>query len=665
MGKGRSPVSSARLRVVLAIGGLLTAMSVFTAPPVAAATGIAAQAERGTLQINYVSTKDGTKALPTISGAMATGLREAYLGSQAAAAAQAPATAAEAAAGAAPNIGLTTRTLGCSARNSDGSVRVNQDCSYRRQAEETIRFNPANPNNLVAGQNDSRIGYNHCGIDYSTNNGQTWGDMLPPFWQKENDPQLQADATVTGDPNRHTITGMPGTDRTYDFASDPVIAVDAEGRSFFGCVVISLGANEGDNAADNSTGLLVAVSPPGVGGAFYNNIAAETKKYTVAEDNDPNIFHDKPFIAADYYPHSPNRDNVYMTWTVFRSNFPACSNPVLFPVNFCSAIYGSMSTDHGRTWSTPKEISGVSNNLCGGSCNQDQGSDPVVLPDGSVVVTYNNGNTPSTVNQTLAVTCHPSGSSPAGSAAMNCGVPALVGPDVATGEPTCNFGRGPEECIPGARIRTNDFPRIAVNRSNGHVFVTWQDYATGRFDIQLAESRDGGATWTQAKKPVSSGTTQDNYFPAIDVAAAPTGGGGDATKSEGENGDHVGVSYYRTDRIPNESTVPAAGFSNQPGVGAELSDYVLAGGNALHTPYAIKVLTPKFVPPDGNQAGFNGDYSGLTIVNDTAHPIWSDTRNTSPFPASSPDFQGVIHDEDIFTVATSLPGGGGGGGGGG
>ena len=79
------------------------------------------------------------------------------------------------------------------------------------------------------------------------------------------------------------------------------------------------------------------------------------------------------------------------------------------------------------------------------------------------------------------------------------------------------FGRGPEECIPGAFIRTNDFPRIAVDRGNGNVYVTWQDYRTGAFDIQLAQSTDGGLTWTEAKSPVNPDKGKDHYMPAIDV----------------------------------------------------------------------------------------------------------------------------------------------------
>ena len=79
-------------------------------------------------------------------------------------------------------------TGGCSNvfTRSDGerqNIRVNQDCSLRRQAEEVIVVNPVNPQNLLAGQNDSRIGFNHCGYDFSNDGGKTWGDMLPPLWQ--------------------------------------------------------------------------------------------------------------------------------------------------------------------------------------------------------------------------------------------------------------------------------------------------------------------------------------------------------------------------------------------------------------------------------------------------------------------------------------------------
>src|SRR5205807_8512161 len=42
--------------------------------------------------------------------------------------------------------GSTPGSLGCAGRDKGkGNKRVNQDCTFRRQAEEVISFNPANP----------------------------------------------------------------------------------------------------------------------------------------------------------------------------------------------------------------------------------------------------------------------------------------------------------------------------------------------------------------------------------------------------------------------------------------------------------------------------------------------------------------------------------------
>ena len=60
--------------------------------------------------------------------------------------------------------GGTSGSLGCSNRDSHGNTRVNQDCSYRRQAEEDITYNPLDPGNLTAGQNDSRVGFLSVGF---------------------------------------------------------------------------------------------------------------------------------------------------------------------------------------------------------------------------------------------------------------------------------------------------------------------------------------------------------------------------------------------------------------------------------------------------------------------------------------------------------------------
>jgi hypothetical protein len=548
-------------------------------------------------------------------------------------------------------------TLGCGKRNSaEINIRVNQDCTFRRQAETIIKLNPTDSNNVIAGFNDSRIGYNHCGFAYSFNGGKNWGDGQPPFFQRENHPEN--DVPNPGvNPNKNTTTGKKGTNHTYDAASDPAVTFDADGRAFFSCVLFDVHTD--------ASGILVTQSPQGAGGSFYNNVATgatnskANRRYVVVEDNDITVAHDKEFIIADAFPSSPNRNNVYVTWTIFFYT-PAGDQ-------LRSPIYGSMSTDHAVTWSTPQEISGVAPGLCflgnvpdatqpANACNQDQGSDPQVLPNGDLVVVFNNGNTGAhNVNgQQLAVVCHPKGDSGAGTAKLNCGTPTKVGDDIVQDkngnfEPQCNFGRGAEECIPGPWIRTNDFPRTAMTWS-GAVFATWQDYRSGQFDVQLSMSTDGGKTWQEAAKPVNPSPNLDHYMPAIDVA----------------EDDHVAISYYRSGRVPNENRPPLHLDCDQPspdfppgcfqpgdpGVQQQLSNYFLAGGFEVNTPYKHRRVSPDFPPPDGNQAGFNGDYSGIVTFDHIAMPIWSDTRNGAL--ETFPD-QGVVHDEDVFTDRIPIP----------
>lgn len=570
------------------------------------------------------ATVAATKTLPFLSAGTVFAAKRAVQEEERAEAADLPESADI---GVAADLGAGAGSVGCGRRESAGNVRVNQDCSFRRQAETDIAVNPLDGKNLIGGQNDSRVGFNQCGIDFSLDGGKHWGDMIPPFRQRFNDPSGELTATPV-----NSIDGELGTFHTYDAGSDPTVAFDADGRAFFSCIVFDVNSL--------ASGLYVTGSPAGANGTFYNNIPATGRRFMVVEDNSEVVFHDKQFITADAYASSPNKNNVYVTWTVFI--FDEATGAYLR-----SPIFASMSTDHAVTWSKPQKISTASDACVNGdsvdptqpanACDFDQGSDPVVLPNGDLVVTYNNGNTPGIDGQQLSVHCTASGKSTDGTAKIACDPSVKVGDDLFADYPFCDFGRGPEQCIPGAFIRTNDFPRSAVSTRSGNVYVTWQDYRDGEIGIRTAMSSNGGKTWS-ATATVNPDTGLDHYMPAIDVA-------------ETSKGDRVAVSYYRTQQVPGERAGFAVFGEDDPGVGAKDSDYVVAGASDTAKPFEARIVSPVFPAPNNPaQIGFNGDYSGLAIGvgSQVAHPIWSDTRNTDPF-------NGGVNDEDVFTDGVPVP----------
>ncbi|MGQ0569932.1 MAG: hypothetical protein ACT4P5_10455, partial [Armatimonadota bacterium] len=227
--------------------------------------------------------------------------------------------------------GVVRNTMGCSNefRNANQvNVRVNQDCSFRRQAEESLAINPLDSNHLVAGQNDSRVGFNHCGIDFSFNRGKRWGDMVPPFYQ---------------------FIMLDG--QSADACSDPTSAFDSQGNAYFGAILFKVFAA--------ASAVVVTKSNAAFGGTFYHSPDSTLtfQEYravplgVVANADNPDIFHDKELMAADSNPASPKKDNVYMTWTRFANTGVGVG--ANSPINF------SQSTNGGATWSPEIEISGV------------------------------------------------------------------------------------------------------------------------------------------------------------------------------------------------------------------------------------------------------------------------------------------------------------------
>ncbi len=480
------------------------------------------------------------------------------------------------------------------------NVRVNQDCSLRRQAEEVIAINPNNPDNIIGGQNDSRIGFNKCGYDFSFDGGKTWADQIPPFYQFINPDGV-----------------------TFDACSDPTATFDADGNAYVGGILFEV------NYADSA--VLVAKSNAPIGGAFYHTPLAlpfqeyrDTPLGVVTNDNDPNVANDKEFIVADAGAASPKKNNVYATWTRFAITGVG--------VGGNSPIYFSQSADGGATWSKGIEISGANAAYCtafsgeanANACDQNQGSDPVVGADGNVYVSFFNGNTPTVgLNQHLIVKC-PGTADCSKAASWSAPVQIVTdvgtqpfGPDPATG---CSGGR---QCLPpnGYRIDDATFGSISVD-NNGTVYHVFSDFrnngivncnplgsvvgATGPCDqdVFYSASLDGGTTWGPLIKLTPAGSAQWMPWGAVT-----------------SNGSTLYVAYY--DRS----------YGNCEATGCNDITLATISRPASSTP-AVKYtrVTTSSMPNLTNatnplQSGFLGDYMWVAVDNlGRANVVWADTR---------------------------------------
>lgn len=499
-------------------------------------------------------------------------------------------------------------TGGCPNRYTGGgtkagpNIRVNQDCSLRRQAEEVIAINPTNPDNLIGGQNDSRIGYNHCGYAWSFDGGKTWGDMVPPFWQ---------------------FVLLDG--HTADACSDPTATFDADGNAYVGGIVFDV--------VSAANAIIVAKSNAPIGGAFYHSPAPgpfqtySTGVGVVANDNDPNIFNDKEFIVADANPGSPKVNNVYATWTRFAVTGVG--------VGVHSPIYFSQSTDGGATWSPGIEISGANADICTeasgeadpNACDQDQGSHPIIGPDGTIYVAFGNFNTPILgENQVLFVSCPASTDCTQSSSwTAPTKVGDLIGtqplgPDPNTG---CPFGRG---CLPPNGYRVPEFTSISASVDNaGQLYVAWADFRNGGGtctwndgtygsaatatppcdnDVFYAYSTDGGATWSETFTLTPAGSAQWQPWSAVV---------GDGSK--------LWVAYY--DRSYGDCEFTGCNDITL----AEVGNPASASPNIKYTRLTTSAM-PNLIP-DNNpvQAGFLGDYMWVTVDHKgRPHVVWADTR---------------------------------------
>ena len=306
------------------------------------------------------------------------------------------------------------------------------------------------------------------------------------------------------------------------------------------------------------------------GGATWNDLATINgdgrREVTSANTSD------KQYIHVDKYATSGFRDNIYQCW---HDN-----NTLKF----------SRSTDFAHTWSAPLTMSS-------GASQSGIGCDLTTDKNGNVYYFW-----PATSGKTILMR-----KSTTGGASFNA---ALT---------VANTQDGYDFAIPAMETRrafiyASADADVSNSAFANSIYVAWTDTtapesgttANNHGRIQVAYSRDGGATWTvRTPHETADANTVDRFHPWL--AVGPDG--------------KVYVMFYDTRRSATR-------------VGVDVFYSVSSdGGNTWATPTRItSVLSPQI-----DNSFEWGDYNGLDIVGNQLIAIFTDNRNESGLSSDSSD----------------------------
>ena len=410
------------------------------------------------------------------------------------------------------------------------NIRLGDDPSalpsnMRAQAEPHIARSPVDPDFLVATFQEGRFasggGGVDCGYSISTNGGLTWTRALIP--------------------NLTTASGG-----TYTRATDPVAGVDLNGNVYLNTSV----------AHPTFDDAVVVMSKSTDGGATF---AAPKVVY---QPPDSSVFPDKNWMAINTFSGTNTAGRIVVTFTLFGSASP---------------IVRTYSDNGGTTWSAPAYVHSTATNA--------QGSQPVFLPNGRLVIVYFNLST-----SILQCVISTDGGATFGSPKSIASVAEYDEPSIRTG---------------------SVLPSAVADRTNGNIYVVYQARnASGNPKIGFTKSTDGGNNWSSpiaiSDNPAGSGV----FNPAINVSP---------------DGQTLTVVFYD--------------HRNNPGSNVLVDLYLAQSfdGGATWKPNIrlTSVSTDASLAPLTDSGYMLGDYMGVgetTNVNVPAVPVWVDTRTGNPDP---------------------------------
>jgi hypothetical protein len=358
---------------------------------------------------------------------------------------------------------------------------------------------------------------------------------------------------------------LPGITRyqrgTYDRVTDPTVAFDAKHNVW---LISSLALLESPSVH----GAAVVVSRSTNGGTAW------TAPVFVGAGRDP----DKNWTVCDNTVRSPYYGNCYTQWDDHGAG---------------NLIYMSTSTDGGLTWGPPVTTANRATGL---------GGQPVVQPNGTVVVPIDNANE----TAVLAFRSTDGGT---------------------TGSSTTTVSNITAHRVAGG-LRSGPLISAEIDGS-GRVFVVWHDCrfqpGCNANDIVLSTSTDGVA-WSPVTRVPTGGTsgTVDRFIPGIGVDRTTAG-----------RTARVGLTYHyypEASCTPSTCQIMVAFVSSFDGAATWSAPIDLAGP-----------MLPTWSPAT-TQGYMLGDYISTSFAGGTAHPV---------FGVANPP-SGSLFDQAVYSPVTGL-----------
>ena len=479
-----------------------------------------------------------------------------------------------------------------------GNTTPSKDAQNRQANEPTVAISGAaspvtgNVGDIIAAaSNDYRMvphfGDSWMPVYLSFNGGATWFGAAP-FPAGFN-------TMVPGFPTDTSAAGLASPLKNLDGSGDPVVRFDAAGDLYVAGIAFNRNFDQPDRPVDNVVYVAKFDFTPGTAATASTTTTAGSPPHftyagtTIVDRGAVGFavphqrfgfageFVDKEWLEIDQNPSSasPCAGNVYVSFTSFHG--VSGSFPMVI----------SRSQDGGATFSQPRPVS------TGGRAGtvRTQGSDVAVAPDGTLYLAYRTFTTNSDASSIQAVR------------SKDCGKhwsnPVVLNPFLTAGQ------------APGVAFRTPTFAYVAADDTDSDtVYVAYQNFVGGDYDIYVQRSTDGGATWGPPVQVNEDPGSRHQVFPTLEVS----------------NG-AVHAAWYD--------------FRNSVTVGNEALDVFYAcsncgGGNAYPTFSHNQRVTD--VSHEGNcqmfgggSVAFHGDYIELDAqwngANHIVHVAWADNRD--------------------------------------